>query len=306
MPPATSGAAAPTTPGASSTAAPATSTAPTTPATPAASAASATGASAAPVVPPPSEESRSTDVYEDPSKTYYFIGARYRGNVLPQFVLNWFIDKGQTFYSNSVGIEFDIRKDGLSRVLAISYAEYGSGGDVLFLEKGKPATANNWSNINSSIKVVNLTADFLWSKKLHPNVDFEYGIGVGISTVFGSLENSWVYDDPNGPYKDPDSGRRFSPCITEADGGNDKPCDRRSHSNSDKAKVNHYEEPTWFGGGSLFNFWPYVAPQVALRVKPIKELQTRLNVGISTTGIFFGLSANYGLEKALEKKSTKP
>jgi hypothetical protein len=44
-------------------------------------------------------------------------------------------------------------------------------------------------------------------------------------------------------------------------------------------------------------FLPYLSPEVGLRYKPIKELETRLSVGFSLTGVWFGLSADYGLER---------
>ena len=49
-----------------------------------------------------------TDTREDPSKRYYFVGLRYRGDVIPQFLMNLFVDDGATVYSNAVGLELDI------------------------------------------------------------------------------------------------------------------------------------------------------------------------------------------------------
>ena len=43
---------------------------------------------------PPSEGWDDTDVTEKPGKTYYFIGARYRGTIVPKFLLNMFVDEG--------------------------------------------------------------------------------------------------------------------------------------------------------------------------------------------------------------------
>jgi hypothetical protein len=42
--------------------------------------------------------------------------------------------------------------------------------------------------------------------------------------------------------------------------------------------------------------FPWLAlPQFSFRYKPIKQLQTRVDLGFSTAGIFFGLAASYGL-----------
>ena len=263
-------------------------------------------ASAAPpaVVEPPSEEGSSSDVTEKPGKTYYYIGLRYRMNVVPKFMINLFVDEGATVFSNTLGIELDMRKDGFSFIPAVSYVEYGTG-DILFKEKGKPSEiSGNWSNINSSLKAIYITADLLWSSRIHKNVDFEYGAGFGLGILTGGLETSWVYRDPtNGPYVAKD-GTRFSPCISEGQGGANSGCNKVDHQNSTVAKVNHYSEPSWANGGSKPNVFLHLAvPQFGLRFKPVKEFEGRVGIGFSLTGFWFGLSGNYGLEKALGDKA---
>ncbi|MGH7330429.1 MAG: hypothetical protein ACREJX_18935, partial [Polyangiaceae bacterium] len=254
---------------------------------------------------PPSDVDPSTDVSEKPGKTYYFIGLRYRGDIVPKFIQNLFVDGGKTLYSNTVGIEADIRKDGFSFIPALSYVEYGTGGDVLYLQKGKDASlAGNWSNVNSSLKAIYATADLLWSFKVHKNVDFEIGAGFGLGVLFGDLETSWVYADANGPYT-ADSGARYSPCVTS--GGappTQSGCNTKDHQNASTAKINHYTEPSWANGGSKPNLFIHLAvPMLGVRIKPIKEMEARIGVGFELTGFFFGISGNYGLERLLDKKS---
>jgi hypothetical protein len=58
-------------------------------------------------VEPPAEEWNIYDVEEKPGKTYFFIGANYRGNVVPAFMLHMFVDEGKTIYTNMAGIEFE-------------------------------------------------------------------------------------------------------------------------------------------------------------------------------------------------------
>lgn len=251
----------------------------------------------------PAEESPSSDVTEKPGKTYYFIGLRYRGDIVPKFMQNLFVDGGKTLYSNTIGVEADIRKDGFSFIPALSYVEYGTGGDVLYLEKGKDASlAGNWSNVNSSLKAIYVTADLLWSAKIHKNVDFEFGAGFGLGVLFGDLETSWVYSDPNGPYT-ADSGARFSPCVGAAP--TQSGCNTKDHQNASTSKINHYTEPSWVNGGSKPNLFIHLAiPQLGVRIKPIKEMEARVGLGFSLTGFFFGISGNYGLERLLDKKSS--
>lgn len=231
------------------------------------------------------------DVSEDPAKRYYFIGARYRGDVIPQFMLNLFVAGGKTVYSNSIGAEIDIRHDGFSLIPGLTYTEYGTG-DVVFAQKGKDLTdAGNWSVVNSSLKALYASADLLWSVRIANHWEFEYGAEFGLGAVFGTLENNWVF---------PTTGTQVSPTnytacqtTTQAPG-----CSPADHQNSSVAKVGGYLEPSWVNGGSKPSIFPLINfPQIGVRYKPIKQMEARFGAGFSLTGFWFGLSANYGLEQ---------
>lgn len=245
---------------------------------------------------PPKEVWDIKDVDEREGKTYLFVGLRYRGNIIPKFMLNMFVDEGATIYSNTIGLELDIRKDGFSLIPALSYTELGTG-DILFKEKGAKEIAGNYNLVNSSMKVIYATADLLWSTKLSKNVEFEYGAGFGLGFVFGDLVTNWVKYDTgaNAPLRN-DAGQGFTKCTAvEAPGTG---CNKADHQNSNKDKVNDYVEPSWFGGGSRPALFPWIAvPQIGLRFKPIKQFVGRLGIGFSLTGFWFGVSGQYGLEQ---------
>jgi hypothetical protein len=247
---------------------------------------------------PPKEEWDIKDVEERDGKTYLFVGLRYRGALIPKFMLNMFVDEGKSVYTNTVGLELDIRKEGFSLIPALSYAELGTG-DILFKEKDSKEIAGNYNLVNSSLKVIYATADLLWSTKLSKNVEFEYGAGFGLGVVFGDLVTNWVkYDNsPNAPLRN-DAGQGFTKCTAVTNPGNGDGCNKADHQNSDKDKVNNYVEPSWFSGGSRPALFPWIAvPQVGLRFKPIKQFVGRLGIGFSLTGFWFGLSGQYGLEQ---------
>jgi hypothetical protein len=248
-------------------------------------------------VEPPAEKWDITDVEEVPGRSYFFVGLRYRGNVVPGFMLNLFVDEGKTIYTNMIGVEFDLRKDGFSLIPALSYHELGTG-DLLFKQKNTPDIVGNYSLVNSGMKVVYATVDLLWSTKLSKNVEFEYGAGFGLGAVFGDLENSWVKQDPNGTLA-ADNGGRFSRC--DAVGAAGTGCNRADHQNSDVDKVNGYKEPSWFNGGSKPAIFPWISvPQIGLRIKPIKQFVARVGLGFALTGFWFGINGQYGLEKPRE------
>ena len=245
-----------------------------------------------PTTEPPREAWDHTDVEELKDKPYLFVGLRYRGDIVPKFIMGLFVDEGRTLYSNTIGVELDYRKNGFSIVPALSYTEY-TFDDTLFKEKNSKDIAGDYTVVNSGLKSVYATVDLLWSAKVAKNVDFEYGVGLGLAAVFGKLGNNWVYEDSKGPISN-DAGKKFSKCQTAASGPG---CTKADHQNADTEKVGDYSEPSWFDGGAKPVLFPWIAPQLGLRFKPLKELQGRLNLGLSLTGFWFGLGVDYGLEK---------
>jgi hypothetical protein len=252
---------------------------------------------------PPEKGWDVTDTREDPSKRYYFVGIRYRGDVIPKFLINAFVDDGATIYSNAVGLELDSRKDGFSTVFNLTLQNYNTG-DLLFLQKDKPTTANNYSVINSSLNAVYAAVDLLWSVPLDTahHWDFEYGIGVGLGVVFGDLRDDWVYAaGANGPYYDPVTNQHFQQCPNTTVDPN---CNPGAHSNATINKVGNYSEQAGIAGPKPILFPMVNFPDIGLRYKPVKNFEARLGLGFSLTGFWFGISGDYGLEK--EEDSTSP
>ena len=247
------------------------------------------------VEPPHEDEWDIKNVDEVPGKTYFFIGLRYRGTIIPKFMINLFVDEGATVYSNAIGVELDLRKDAFSLIPALSYVEYGTD-DILFRQKGKDDTlAGNYSVVNSGMKGIYATADLLWSTKMSKNVEFEYGAGFGIGIIFGALHNNWVQADANGPLH-ASTGKSYSQCP--AVGAPGTGCNKADHQNSDTDKVGNYSEPNWFDGGSKPVIFPHIAvPELGLRIKPIKQFVARIHIGFSLTGFWFGINGEYGLEQ---------
>jgi hypothetical protein len=243
---------------------------------------------------PPAEEWNVKDVAEIDGKRYLFVGARYRGNIIPKFMLNLFVDEGATIYSNTIAVELDMRKDGFSLIPALGFTEYGTS-DILFKQKGEKDIPGNYSFVNSSMKAIYATVDLLWSAKISKNFDFEYGAGFGLGAIFGDLANNWVYqDDVNGSLG-ASNGHKYSKCQT---GGVQVGCNAVEHKNTDTLKVGNYTEPSWFSGGSKPVVFPWISiPQLGLRYKPVKNFVARLGMGFALTGFWFGLNGEYGLEQ---------
>jgi hypothetical protein len=260
-------------------------------------------------VTPPEKKWDSSDTYEDPTKRYYFVGLRYRGDLIPKFLIDAFVDGGASIYSNVGGIELDSRKDGFSTVFALSLQDYKTG-DLLFLQKNEPPIPANYSVINSSLNAIYASVDLLWSVPIDSSHhwDFEYGVGVGLGVLFGNLMDNWVYNSGStGAYYDPKTNLHFNLCQTvNSDTSGDAACQPGSHSNSTVAKVGHYNEPAGIAGPKPILFPMVNFPQLGIRYKPVKEFEARLGVGFSLTGFWFGISGDYGLEKQDESEAPKP
>jgi hypothetical protein len=260
---------------------------------------------------PPSGAWDPSDTRQDPTKAYYFLGVRYRGTIIPKFMVNLFVNDGATFFSNTVGAELDIRKDSHSTIPWIVYQGLNFG-DTLFLQKGVPDEPYNYSDVSSGLGMLVFGLDEMWSVPIDQqhHWDFEYGFGVGLGVVFGTLHNTWVYQTnptgtPVGNLVD-DQGRHYAQCTSAALGpnpaavpGND--CSATGHSNSKVNKWSNYAEPNWFGGGSIPVIFPQVYfPSIGVRFEPVKNFEARLGLGFSLTGFYFGISGNYGFEKPPE------
>jgi hypothetical protein len=268
-----------------------------------------------------------TDVTENSGQRYYFIGLRYRGQVIPQAFMDIFVNGGATVYSNSIGVELDMRKDGFSLIPNITYTSYGTG-NMLFLQQGKndptdEADVGNWSMVNSSLGVIFLGTDFLWSVKLSKMFDFEYGLGFGIGIVFGNLVDNWVQQGKQGQSftlnGQPGTalngsvagypGHYYVPCegvsVPAAKAGTAPAgCNDGDHmdANTTTPKINNFTEPHGFNPVPTL-FFNVTIPQVGVRIKPIKSFEGRVGMGFNIpNGFMFYFSGDYGLEKLLEKK----
>jgi hypothetical protein len=230
---------------------------------------------------------------ELPGKTYYFVGARYRGIVVPTFMENLFADGGRTVYVNAVGPEFAIRKDGFEYNLGMWLGLYNMD-DTAF--KGKTDKPQAWELVSSKIDILYLTSDFLWSHEFSPEVSLNYGLGVGLGIVFGDLYRTQSY--PTAPKQEPN---KYAKCPYPANVPGAPPItpdpigSATAYCTNDNNHFHGYTEPSWANGGSKPNIFPWLAIQTGIRFKPVKSFVGRLDLGFGTSGFFFGLGADYGL-----------
>lgn len=224
---------------------------------------------------------------ELPGKTYMFVGARYRAIIVPKFMINLFGDGGKTLLVHGVGPEFAIRKNAFEYNLSIWYAGYGMD-DTPFKAKDDGAPA--WELVNSQLKSLFITSDFLWSQDFSPEFALNYGLAGGFGIIFGDLHR--VQAKPGSPSADPNTGAGFVRCTGPGDAtysGDTSYCD-----DSNKHYGDH-TEPSWTNGGSKPILFPWFVLQTGLRYKPHRNFAMRFDAGFGTSGFFLGLGADYGL-----------
>jgi hypothetical protein len=215
---------------------------------------------------------------ELPGRSYYFVGARYRLIYVPKFMINLFGDGGKSVALHSGGAEFAIRKDGFEYNFGAWLAAY-SMDPVEF--KAKDDGEDAWELVESKIKVVYLTADFLWSHEFSPEFALNYGMGAGFGLVFGPLYRNQAYRAADGGYEE---------CR-----GAGNPMSAVGYCGADNDHYNDYEEPSWADGGSKPILFPWLAAQTGFRYKAHRNFAARLDLGFGTSGFFVGVGGDYGL-----------
>jgi hypothetical protein len=227
----------------------------------------------------------SKSAVEEKGKSYYFVGARFRGLIIPSFMIYAFGDGGKTVFAPNFGPEFAIRRDNFEYNLSITYTSYVMT-DTPFKAKSDPQEAMEL--VNAHLKVLYLAADFVWSHPFSPEVAWTYGGGAGLGIVWGPLYREQAYPVGSG----------WESCgAGPPPPGTPEP--KASYCAPDPTlKTQHYagyQEPNWANGGSKPLVFPWLAIQTGLRFKPSHDFVARLDVGIGFGQFFFGVGADYGL-----------
>ena len=226
-----------------------------------------------------------SDPKEIEGQTYYFLGARYRHTFLPTGMLHLFVDGGPASAVSipSFGLEGSMRKDNFEIIGAITYADYSLGA---FPFKGKSESDTAYEIVKSNLKLINLSADFLWGTDFSPKFAFQYGVTAGIAIVLGDLHRNQAKPANGSAPGDPYS---YVPCGGVKDAGSGAYCDDSNDHYGD------YTDASWFNGGKKPNFYPIFGPMFAFRWKPAKQFVARLDGGFNLfSGFFFGVGLNYG------------
>lgn len=220
-----------------------------------------------------------------------WLGVRYRGYVVPKFVMNWFADGGKTLAVPGAALSFQtpVARD-LDVVVSLNWASYGMG-PTPFKGKGTPDT--EYELVESSLQSLGATVDLLWSFPMDDAKKwaFRLGGGVGIGVAFGNLTRNQAYPATKDAVSDPYS---WTKCV-----GPSNPTQYFRYCNGldkDKDHYGDYSEPSWFSGGKKPALYPWASlPELGLSYRPSPGFAMDLEVGLTLSGIMTGLGMRFGL-----------
>jgi hypothetical protein len=255
----------------------------------------------------PQEKFReSTDPYEDPKQSYFFVGAGWRYVRMPAWSLEWFLEAAPSVgTAGSFFGEFGYRKDGFQIGANLGWMKWNFTGP--FQLSGDPDQDTEW--IDAKWNLLMMTATVTWSTSFTDWMALEYGFEAGAALIFGDMTRTEAYkrngqwapcpgyvgsaalpdalaiDEQRGGYCDapiPEGGSVTAPLVT----------------NSADEIGAHYgvKAPHGIANKGIPRGIPVLGPRLSLRFKPIHQLVLRVDVPlpILPLGFMGGLSAQYG------------
>jgi hypothetical protein len=239
------------------------------------------------------EEGAKAEDAELPPK--FLIGARYRILVVPQFLINAFgVEGGRTVVVHGGGPEFAFSQKDFEIILSPWFAGYSLERTPF---KGPSDGENAWEFIQSQLSMAYITGDFMWKTHLSKQLDFQIGAGAGIGIVFGNFSRTDAYWSNDGvtmaapmptngdPYNtNTAAGAVLVPCA-----GPGNPADPNIPPTGQCPFGGQY------GPAEAWPVYPWLTFQTGLRYSPVRNFIGRLDIGVGSSGFWFGLGADYGI-----------
>ena len=229
------------------------------------------------------------DPHELEGESYHHVGVFARGIIAPQFIQNLFVQGGFTALNVGVGGFYNYRKDGLNIIAEVWWAGfYGTGP---FAGLNEPDAA--MEIVESELQVVFGSIALMWSITLTSWFAIEVGLGLGFGGVFGALYRTEAHPTSEGWTACNDVA---NPPSVSSNG--EAYCDPRE--GTTPTAEGHYQRldgtpnPYNFSGG-VPPLWFWVdLPRVAIRIKPLRQIQIRVEGGFAAYAFHFGSSLAFG------------
>ena len=219
-----------------------------------------------------------------------FLGARFRGYLMPKAIVNGVYDGGATLFAPGGGVTLETHAAGAVLIFSAAYASYGVP-EMPLKPKGAPDT--DYEIVNSDLMALFATMDILYNKPLDDagRWSFRIGVSFGVGWMFtGNLYRVQAH---------PTKQSGDDPYLYQKCKGPNDPFGSFRYCNQLDADADHYPgytEPSWFSGGKVPTVFPFLAvPLLGISWTPTPGFGIDLEAATSVSGIMGGLGIRFGL-----------
>ena len=219
-----------------------------------------------------------------------WIGARYRGVVIPKFVMNAVAEGGRSLVVPGGAVTLTVPTTSFDVTIAIGYLSYRMA-DAPFKPSGTPDT--EWELVSSDLQALTASVDLMWRFPLDAAKVWTFRLGGGVGagwTFLGDMSRTQAYP-ANGKVGDPYT---YLPCKGPNNpGGTFRYCNTLD---KDATRYPGYTEPNWFNHGIRPLIFPWaVLPEIGLTWRPTPRFAVDLETGISISGLLTSLGIRVAL-----------
>jgi len=247
------------------------------------------------------------DPTERADTDYFFFGAIARGVIVPEFIQGLFVQTASGVGSSTpvnlgVGAYFNYRRNGFNITAEAWYLGFGTTGYY----RGLGALDTEFERIESSLGVVFGSFLFGWSFDITHWLAIDLGIGLGVGGVVGDMYRTEAHrgGDRSGELRacsgptDSSDGLGYCEDGIEQRGPNGRVTSTTADGGTYQQPgggPGNGPNPFYFGDGGVPPIFAWLdLPRVGIRIKPIRQVQIRLDGGYNLYGFNFGGSLGYG------------
>jgi hypothetical protein len=212
-----------------------------------------------------------------------WIGARFRGYLVPQPVWRLVGDGGKTFFVPGGSLTYSFDSPSSITMLTLGYSSYMLS-ETPFKSAGTPDT--DYEIVESDLRAVTVTLEYSWREPLNASRSWEvtFGAGIGVGWMFaGDLVRTQAYPPdliPGDPYS-------YAKCK-----GPNNPAGTFRYCNQLDHDADRYDkaESNWFQGGKRPLIYPWLAlPQLGFTHHVSRDVAIDMEMGLTISGLLLGM-----------------
>lgn len=219
----------------------------------------------------------------------YWLGARFRGYLMPSFVMNIAVDGGSTAFLPGGEATFTARRSDVDLVVGVGVTSLALGSTPV---KPRGAPDTEWEIAESDLVALTATLDVLYRVPFDDAGLVTMGIGGGVGigwAAFGELYRWQAY--PTGAQDDPST---YAKCNAPND-----PAGTFRFCNQLDKDAERYGKPdaAWGSGGARPVIYPWVAlPMITFAFRPTEVVEIGLDLGFTFQGFLMGTGLRFGVD----------